>query len=209
MADTPRGETTAETLKRRALIRLAVAGAITVAALAGLWWLDKSGRPAPERKPAPPAPIVTAPEPAPPPAPVLTEPSPPVGVGAAQPEPPAAPPPPPRVSNLSAAPSAGAPAAAVPGPVPKLESQAQPAPPPPAPAPLPVARGFLLQLGVFSNPDNAKQLVERLNREGIRAYSETRVQVGPFQTREEAEKARLALERLGIKAVIAPLAATR
>ncbi len=207
MADTPRGETTAETLKRRALIRLAVAGAITVAALAGLWWLDKSGKPAPERKPPPPAPIVTTPEPAPPPAPVVTEPSPPVGEGAAQAEAPPAPPPPPRVNNLSAAPSAGAPAATVPRPVPKPESQAQPAPP--APAPLPVARGFLLQLGVFSNPDNAKQLVERLNREGIRAYSETRVQVGPFLTREEAEKARLALERLGIKAVIAPLAATR
>ncbi|MGQ9686761.1 MAG: SPOR domain-containing protein, partial [Thiobacillaceae bacterium] len=82
-------------------------------------------------------------------------------------------------------------------------------PAPPAPAPTPVARGFVLQLGVFSNPDNAKQLLERLNREGIRAYSETRVQVGPFRSREEAEKARLALDRLGIRAVITPQGATR
>jgi DedD protein len=62
---------------------------------------------------------------------------------------------------------------------------------------------------VFSNPDNAKQLIERLHREGVKAYSETRVQVGPFRSREEAEQARLALERLGIRAVIAPQGATR
>ena len=94
-----------------------------------------------------------------------------------------------------------------PRPAPRPETQARPAPP--APAPEPVERGFVLQLGVFSNPDNAKQLVQRLNREGIRAYSETRVQVGPFQSREEAEKARLALERLDIRAVISPQGATR
>ncbi|MGQ9686983.1 MAG: hypothetical protein ACUVT2_11855, partial [Thiobacillaceae bacterium] len=76
MSDTARGESTEETLKRRALIRLTVAGVITLAALAGLWWLDKSSQPPPERKPAPPAPIITAPEPAPPPEPEVPEPGP-------------------------------------------------------------------------------------------------------------------------------------
>lgn len=205
MADTARGESTEETLKRRALIRLTVAGVITLAALAGLWWLDKSSQPPPERKPAPPAPIITAPESAPPPEPEVPEPGPSAPEVATRPETP----PPPRVSNFIAPPPVEAPPAAAPRPVPKPETQTQAAPPPPAPAPTPVARGFVLQLGVFSNPGNAKQLVQRLQREGIRAYSETRVQVGPFRSREEAEKARLALDRLGIKAVITPQGATR
>lgn len=75
--------------------------------------------------------------------------------------------------------------------------------------PHPGARVYVLQLGVFGNPDNAKQLVERLNREGIRAFSETRVQVGPFSTRAEAEQTRAALQRLGLSAVITSQAATR
>lgn len=208
MADTPRGDPTAETLKRRALIRLTVAGAITLAALVGLWWLDKSGKPPPERKPAPPAPIVTAPEPAPPPEPLVPEPSPPAEEVAAKSETLPAPPPP-RVSNLATpATTAVSPALttpATPRQMPRPEARAEPIPPTPAPG----ERGFILQLGVFSNPDNAKQLVQRLNREGIRAFSETRVQVGPFQSREEAEKARIALERLGFRAVIAPQGATR
>lgn len=222
MADTPRGDPTAETLKRRALIRLAVAGVITLAALAGLWWLDKSGQPSPEPKRAPPAPIVTAPAPSPPPEPQATEPSPPAGPQATEPSPPATEaaarpqplpaPPPPRVSNLTAPaqdtpPPGVRPSPATLRPTPKPEVKTEPAPPPPAPAP--VGRGYVLQLGVFGNPDNAKQLVQRLQREGIRAWSETRVQVGPFQSREEAEKARIALEHLGIRAVIAPQGATR
>lgn len=206
MTDTPRGDPTAENLKRRALIRLTVAGVITLAALVGLWWLDKSAQPTPERKPAPPAPIVTAPEPAPPPEPLAPEPGPTAQEPSIRPEPQPAPPPP-RVSNFTTPPAAEPAPAAAPRPMPKPETRIQAGPP--APTPAPIGRGFVLQLGVFSNPDNAKQLVERLNREGIRAYSETRVQVGPFQSREEAEKARLTLDRLGIRAVIAPQGATR
>lgn len=205
MADIARGESTDKTLKRRALIRLTVAGVITLAALAGLWWLDKSSQPPPERNPAPPAPIITAPMSAPPPEPEVPEPGPSAAEVAARPETP----PPPRVSNFTAPPPVAAPAATAPRPVPKVETQTQAAPPASALAPPPIARGFVLQLGVFSNPDNAKQLLKRLDREGIRAYSETRVQVGPFRSREEAEKARLALDRLGIKAVITPQGATR
>lgn len=212
MADTSRGDPTAETLKRRALIRLTVAGAITLAALLGLWWLDQSSTPPPERKPAPPAPIVTAPEPAPPDEPQVPETSPEAEEATPRTEPLPAPPPP-RVDNLSPTPSTTPPAAvtrpaAPPRPI-LSEAKTEPSAPAPAAPAGPGERGYVLQLGVFSNPDNAKQLLQRLSREGIRAYSETRVQVGPFQSREEAEKARMTLERLGILAVIAPQGATR
>lgn len=80
----------------------------------------------------------------------------------------------------------------------------------PALAPAPAGpQDFVVRLGVFSNPANAQELVERLRKQGIRAYSETRVQVGPFLNREEAEKARAELARLGLKGVVAPGGATK
>jgi DedD protein len=62
---------------------------------------------------------------------------------------------------------------------------------------------------VFSNPDNANELVARLKAAGIHAYAETRVQVGPFASRAEAEKARTVLDRMGIKGLIGPAAARK
>lgn len=206
MVETTQQESAPEALKRRALVRLGIAGGITLLALAGLWWLDKAKTPPAREPPAAPAPIVTPPPTQSPPEPLAPEPAP--APQAAPPEAPAAPsvtPLPPRVEI---------PAAAAPRTVPPVPARetapaaALPAKPTP-PEPRPGERVYVLQLGVFSNPDNAKQLVERLNREGIRAYSETRVQVGPFATRAEAEQARAALQRLGLSAVITPQAATR
>lgn len=207
MVETTQQESSPEALRRRALVRLGIAGGITLLALVGLWWLDKAKTPPAREPPAAPAPIVTPPPTQPPPEPLAPEaaPAPPE----APPEAPAAPsvpPPPPRVEGPSPAVPRAIP------PVPARETApaaARPAQPPAPPEPRPGERVYVLQLGVFSNPDNAKQLVERLNREGIRAYSETRVQVGPFATRAEAEQARAALQRLGLSAVIAPQAATR
>lgn len=209
MVETAQQQPTADTLRRRAWIRLGIAGGITVLALAGLWWLDKSKTPPAREPPTAPAPIVTpAPTPAPP-APLAPEPEPTAAETAPEaPAAPSLPPPPPRVKS----PSPPQPRSERPAPVPKTAPArvtAPPAQPPAPPGPPQGERVYVLQLGVFSNPDNAQQLIERLHREGIRAYSETRVQVGPFRTRAEAEQARAALQRLGLSAVITPQAATR
>jgi DedD protein len=69
----------------------------------------------------------------------------------------------------------------------------------------PVApKDFEVQLGVFSDMENAKQLQAKLAEHGIPSHTETRVQVGPFKTRAEADQAREKLKALGISAVIAP-----
>ncbi len=209
MVETTQQESTPEALRRRALVRLGIAGGITVLALAGLWWLDKAKTPPAREPPAAPAPIVTPPPTQPPPKPLAPEPAPaPPEAPQEAPATPSVPPPPPRVESPAPLPPRTVPMA------PARETAAArvavpPAQPPALPGPPQGERVYVLQLGVFSNPDNAKQLVERLNREGIRAYSETRVQVGPFATRAEAEQARAALQRLGLSAVIAPQAATR
>lgn len=201
-ADTAGGDN----VKKRALVRLAVAGGVTVLALGGLWWLDRKdgGPPAPPA--APPKPIISAPLPAPlpPPEEALATPAGEPAAEAARPAvgaeaPPPAPaaerpmPPPPKVSNNLHIPREAAPPPAI-RPA-KVAAT-------PETSPVPAAGGFIVQLGVFSNPDNARDLVQRLNRQGIKAYSETRVMVGPFLNRQEAEKANAELARLGIKAVV-------
>ncbi|MED5239271.1 MAG: SPOR domain-containing protein [Pseudomonadota bacterium] len=74
---------------------------------------------------------------------------------------------------------------------------------PPAPALSaeddPVLAGFIVQVGSFSNPDSAVNLVKRLKDAGFRAYTETesrdgkllhRVMVGPEIRKEDAEQTR-------------------
>jgi cell division protein FtsN len=95
---------------------------------------------------------------------------------------------------------------------------AQPAAPAPrplaAPAPTPAAAparpassavasavsNFLVQLGVFANQGNAEELRKKLTAAGIPAQLETRVQVGPFKTREEALLAQEKIKALGLDA---------
>jgi DedD protein len=66
---------------------------------------------------------------------------------------------------------------------------------------------FVFQLGVFANPDNAKQVRDRAASAGIKSYTEqvagqqgeqTRVRAGPFASRGAAEKARDKLKSLGM-----------
>ena len=66
---------------------------------------------------------------------------------------------------------------------------------------------FIFQLGVFANPDNAKQVRDRATSAGIKNYTEqvkgqqgeqTRVRAGPFSSRGAAEKARDKLKALGM-----------
>jgi DedD protein len=69
------------------------------------------------------------------------------------------------------------------------------------------AEAFVFQLGVFANPDNAKQVRDRATSAGIKSYTEqvkgqqgeqTRVRAGPFPSRGAAEKARDKLKALGM-----------
>lgn len=84
-------------------------------------------------------------------------------------------------------------------------SQTPSAPPPTIQTSTPVAplpKAFEVQLGVFTDIDNAKQLQSRLAQHGIPSHTETRVQIGPFKSRAEADRAREKLKSLGITAVI-------
>jgi len=67
----------------------------------------------------------------------------------------------------------------------------------------------VVQLGVFSNPERARELVNKLRKQGIRAHMETRVQLGPFASREEAGKAQAEMRKLGVQALVTPAAAMK
>lgn len=224
------GQTENDDVRRRALLRLGVAAMVTAAALAGLWWLDQGG--GKQEKPTPaalPSPIVTAPMQAS--APPQTAPDEAATEGASEPAtgvatniaeaPPTKPPE--QASRTTPMPPAAAPptrtVATGEAPPPPRVNNVSPraltaAAPPPRPAPsrhaaTALGEPYLVQVGVFSEPERARELVERLNKRGIRAHMETRVQLGPFANREEAEKAQATIRALGLKGVLTPVAATQ
>jgi DedD protein len=65
---------------------------------------------------------------------------------------------------------------------------------------------FVVQLGVFANPDNAKQVEAKLKENDIHYYTEVlkspagavRVRAGPFDSRADAEEARTKLKLAGL-----------
>lgn len=75
-------------------------------------------------------------------------------------------------------------------------------------------RPFAVQIGAFASDKGAQEQLARARKTGLKAYTErietskgtrVRVRVGPFKTREEAEKARVRLKAAGIdSAIIAP-----
>ena len=69
------------------------------------------------------------------------------------------------------------------------------------------AEGFVVQLGVFADRENAKKLEARLAKAGVTHYTEsvaaaggeqTRVRAGPYPTREAAEQIREQLKGIGL-----------
>lgn len=75
------------------------------------------------------------------------------------------------------------------------------------------AKGFVVQLGAFSDPMKAKQQHTNLISNGFRAYTEilrvdtnevTRVRIGPFLTRSSAEDELRKLKKLGLDGVVTP-----
>jgi DedD protein len=73
--------------------------------------------------------------------------------------------------------------------------------PPPA-RPARQVEGFLLQAGVFTSTERAEELHAKLTLNGIPTQVETRVQVGPFHTRQEALAAQAKLKALGIDSLL-------
>ncbi len=72
-------------------------------------------------------------------------------------------------------------------------------------------KGFVIQLGAFSDQLKAKQQVENLIANGMKAYTETlktgnteitRVRIGPFTARSAAESELKKLKKLGFDGVI-------
>jgi cell division protein FtsN len=57
-------------------------------------------------------------------------------------------------------------------------------------------------MGVFSNIANAEELKVRLDRAGIPAHIEARVQVGPFRNKAEAEAAQKKLADMGLSGLL-------
>jgi DedD protein len=73
-------------------------------------------------------------------------------------------------------------------------------------APFPAASntqlGYSVQAGVFLHSNNAEKLLAQIQAAGIPAYLETRVQIGPFKTKAEAEAAVKKLRKLGIEPIV-------
>ncbi len=72
---------------------------------------------------------------------------------------------------------------------------------------------FIVQLGVFADPGNARKVQARVKAEGYNSYAEpirtssgvkTRVRAGPFADRNAAEQARDKLKRGGLDGIVAP-----
>jgi DedD protein len=72
---------------------------------------------------------------------------------------------------------------------------------------------FMVQLGVFADPENARKVQARVKAEGYNSYAEpirtssgvkTRVRAGPFADRTAAEQAQEKLKRGGLDGIVAP-----
>jgi cell division protein FtsN len=194
---------------------------LIAAAIIGLALLDRytspAKRPFTEKPGTEPPPISALPAPKPVrPAPESA------GPPSAAPAPAMPPPPPPVVSNEPLAPAGVKPVPAareqpvVPegtagaGKAPPQAAGAHAPPPPaskPAPAPTPAptperVKGFVVQTGVFSSHENAVALQGKLQEQGIPSFLETRVVVGPFRSRAEADAATKRLRALGLKGLV-------
>ena len=92
-----------------------------------------------------------------------------------------------------------------------LEGRTQP----PETAPAAADQGrFIVQVGAFADVDKAREVRERLERSGLKTYTQvvdtkdgkrTRVRVGPFESRAEADKAAGRVKGAGLSASVLTL----
>lgn len=125
---------------------------------------------------------------------------------------------------LPAVPAASIPASAPPSAeAPHAAPEAKPAEAKPAPAkpaeakPAPAKQAeqtgkteYIVQIGVFSNAENVRDLRKKLASAGIHAYVEavgdkTRVRAGPYPSRSAAEIARKRIAKSGLSGVVETL----
>jgi DedD protein len=113
---------------------------------------------------------------------------------------------------------AAAPAELIPSPAKEVKQSAPPAKPPVAEKPTvksaaPPQGGFVVRLGAFAKPENAKQLKAKLASMGVRNYSDIlktasgdkiRVRAGPYAARREAESVRERLKAVDIVGDVVP-----
>lgn len=73
------------------------------------------------------------------------------------------------------------------------------------------AGGFLVQIGVFSDPINVKNLQDKLSGQGLKSHTEliptaggdkTRLRVGPFASREQADQALGKVKAAGLSGMV-------
>lgn len=75
----------------------------------------------------------------------------------------------------------------------------------------PRTQHYVVQLGAFSNAENVQQLRDRLSAVGVSTYTEklpngaTRVRVGPYTDKAQADKALAKVSAAGVQAQIVPL----
>ena len=205
-------------IKQRAVRRLVVAVGLVLLAVGILTYLSYYKpakvitKPVPETLAPPPPPIVTGPEPIPVDAAPAAQPlpEPPAETAPLTATQPAPPPPPSVMAKPLPQPGPGPKKTSAPeaqkNPVKPEAAPAKPAAPAVAQAPVaspkPVPTGYVVQFGVFSNPQNALQLVEKLKQAGIEAHTETRVQLPAFKSKAEAEAALAKMKQQGIPATI-------
>lgn len=77
--------------------------------------------------------------------------------------------------------------------------------------PAPAASRFIVQVGAFADAEKVRQVRQQAERAGVKTYTQvvqtadgprTRVRVGPYASREEAEKAAGALKKAGLAGAI-------
>jgi DedD protein len=177
----PAGAPTPEQLKQRANRRLLAALLLIGVAIGGLALMERwRQRPAIIPPPHEPSQALIAP------------PSPESPAEPVQADHPVQPPPPPQVVNNEKLAAPARPAAELPPDTAKIAVK-------PAPA---TGEAYVVQVGVFMSPANAQALQQQLVRAGIPAHTETRVKLGPFQDRREAETALAKVKKLGVNAVL-------
>jgi DedD protein len=164
----------------RTVRKLIIATALIGLAVAGLAAVDRlrepSARLAPSHEPA---------------QALIATPVPPATDSAAQSAQQSVAPPPPQVANDDLR----EPALRAPDTVPSTQSSVRPRKTP--------SQGvYIVQAGTFKSTANAQALQKQLQRAGIPARLETRVQLGPFKNRRDADTALARAKKLGIAAVL-------